>query len=69
MAQITHFSIKFVIVDIFFQVTAAACLFLAGKVEETPKKCRNIVQICRSMLTEAQWGVFGEDPRVRYALA
>lgn len=30
-----------------FQLTALGCLFLAGKVEETPKKCRDIVLIAK----------------------
>lgn len=44
-------------------VTAACCLFLAGKVEETPKKCKDLVKITRSMLPDAQYAVFGEDPK------
>ncbi|XP_064602873.1 cyclin-K-like [Liolophura sinensis] len=44
-------------------VTGACCLFLAGKVEETPKKCKDIIKTCRSLLTEQQFSVFGEDPR------
>jgi hypothetical protein len=52
---------KLVISD---QVTAACCLFLAGKVEETPKKCKDIIKTFRSMLTDAQFVHFGEDPKV-----
>lgn len=44
-------------------VTASCCLFLAGKVEETPKKCKDIIKIARSYLTEQQFGTFGEDPK------
>lgn len=43
--------------------TAACCLFLAGKVEETPKKCKDIIRVVRSMLTDQQFASFGEDPR------
>ena len=50
----------------YFQVTAACCLFLAGKVEETPKKCKDIMKITRSILTESQFAIFGDDPRVSY---
>lgn len=28
-------------------MTALACLFLAGKVEETPKKCKDILTVAR----------------------
>lgn len=44
-------------------VTAACCLFLAGKAEETPKKCKDIIRIAKTMLTETQYGTFGEDPK------
>ena len=46
------------------QVTAACCLFLAGKVEETPKKCKDIIKWTKQMLTEKQFEVFGDDPKV-----
>ena len=42
----------------------SCCLFLAGKVEETPKKCKDIVKHARSLLTDAQFMVFGDDPKV-----
>jgi hypothetical protein len=48
----------------YIQVTAACCLFLAGKVEETPKKCKDIIKTFRSMLNDAQFAHFGEDPKV-----
>ena len=45
---------------------AACCLFLAGKVEETPKKCRDIVKAAKTHLEsvnlEKYWISFGEDP-------
>ncbi|ESN94344.1 hypothetical protein HELRODRAFT_107709 [Helobdella robusta] len=44
-------------------VTAACCLFLAGKVEETPKKCKDLIKVTKSMLTDAQLATFKEDPR------
>ncbi|KAK7830932.1 hypothetical protein U0070_018476 [Myodes glareolus] len=43
-------------------VTGAACLFLAGKVEETPKKCNNIIKAAHSLLNDAQRGEFGDEP-------
>ncbi|CAG0914634.1 unnamed protein product [Notodromas monacha] len=33
-------------------VTACSCLFLAGKVEETPKKCRDLIRATRELLKE-----------------
>ncbi|XP_033735510.1 cyclin-K-like [Pecten maximus] len=44
-------------------ITAACCLFLAGKVEETPKKGKDIIKICQSMLSPQVFSVFGDDPR------
>lgn len=45
-------------------VTACCCLFLAGKVEETPKKCRDIITTARSMLPNDQkFQAFSEDLR------
>lgn len=53
--------------DAFFQAMAAACLFLAGKVEETPKKARDIFKTIQAhgLLTEsAMTAAFGDDPKV-----
>ncbi|KAM3188116.1 hypothetical protein ACTXT7_000885 [Hymenolepis weldensis] len=44
-------------------VTAACCLMLAGKVEETPKKCRDIIRVARSILPPQHYATFGDDPR------
>ncbi|TNN28950.1 Cyclin-K [Liparis tanakae] len=45
-------------------VTGACCLFLAGKVEETPKKCKDIIKTARSLLNDVQFAQFGDDPKV-----
>ena len=42
-----------------------SCLFLAGKVEETPKKSRDILKQAKTLLSEHQFAKFGSDPRVR----
>ncbi|KAF1744128.1 hypothetical protein MXB_5015 [Myxobolus squamalis] len=34
------------------QLTAIACLFLAGKVEETPKKCKDLVKAAQDILNQ-----------------
>ncbi|XP_072391463.1 cyclin-K [Diabrotica undecimpunctata] len=44
-------------------VTACCCLFLAGKVEETPKKCKDIIKTARSLLNDHKFATFGEDPK------
>lgn len=44
-------------------VVASACLLLAGKVEETPKKCKDILKVAKAQLTEQQWVKFGADPK------
>uniref|UniRef100_A0A671QDF0 Cyclin-K n=1 Tax=Sinocyclocheilus anshuiensis TaxID=1608454 RepID=A0A671QDF0_9TELE len=44
-------------------VTGACCLFLAGKVEETPKKCKDIIKTTRSLLNDVQFAQFGDDPK------
>lgn len=43
--------------------TAATCLFLAGKAEETPKKSNDIVRHARSILSDADFAAFGPDPK------
>lgn len=49
---------------ICLKVTGACCLFLAGKVEETPKKCKDIIKTARSLLNDVQFAQFGDDPKV-----
>lgn len=49
-------------------MTGACCLFLAGKVEETPKKCKDIIKTARSLLNDVQFGQFGDDPKVNWRL-
>lgn len=44
-------------------VTACCCLFLAGKVEETPKKCRDIISMARSIVTDPDFQAFSDDLR------
>lgn len=44
-------------------VTACACLFLAGKVEETPKKCKDIIKKASTLLSSSKMTSFGEDPK------
>ena len=44
-------------------VLACACVFLAGKVEETPKKARDILRTTRDILKPKDWSDFGEDPK------
>ncbi|KAL4238977.1 hypothetical protein ACF0H5_003681 [Mactra antiquata] len=44
-------------------ITAACCLFLAGKVEETPKKCKDIIKISQQILHAKQFAQFGTDPK------
>uniref|UniRef100_A0A1X7VAT7 Cyclin-like domain-containing protein n=1 Tax=Amphimedon queenslandica TaxID=400682 RepID=A0A1X7VAT7_AMPQE len=43
-------------------VVAAACVLLAGKVEETPKKCKDIVRVAKRFLSAEQSKSFGEKP-------
>uniref|UniRef100_A0A6B2E8Y8 Cyclin-K n=1 Tax=Phlebotomus kandelakii TaxID=1109342 RepID=A0A6B2E8Y8_9DIPT len=44
-------------------VTACCCLLLAGKVEETPKKCKDIIKTTKGLLSEHKFSSFGEDPK------
>lgn len=44
-------------------VTASCCLFLAGKVEETPKKCKDVIKTARLLVDDNKFKTFGEDPR------
>ena len=36
---------------------------MAGKAEETPKKCRDLVKTVRQLTNDRQFGTFGSDPR------
>lgn len=49
---------------IFMQLTACCALFLAGKVEETPKKAKDIIKMAEKSLSSAEFAKFGEDPKV-----
>lgn len=42
---------------------AATCLFLAGKVEETPKKSNDIVKFTKAILNDQQFAQFGSDQK------
>jgi len=44
-------------------VSATCTLFLAGKAEETPKKCRDLIKTVRSLTNDNQFSTFGADPR------
>uniref|UniRef100_T1IFT7 Cyclin-K n=1 Tax=Rhodnius prolixus TaxID=13249 RepID=T1IFT7_RHOPR len=44
-------------------VTASCCLFLAGKVEETPKKCKDIIKAAKNFLNDKKFATFGDDPK------
>ena len=44
-------------------VTGATCLLLGGKVEETPKKCKNILKYAQQVLDDNKFKTFGDNPR------
>ncbi|XP_025198607.1 cyclin-K-like [Melanaphis sacchari] len=44
-------------------LTACCCLFLAGKVEETPKKCKDIIKLAKAILPEDKYETLGVDPK------
>ncbi|XP_025420807.1 cyclin-K isoform X2 [Sipha flava] len=44
-------------------LTACCCLFLAGKVEETPKKCKDIIKIAKALLPDDKYETLGLDPK------
>lgn len=52
---------------IILQLTACCALFLAGKVEETPKKAKDIIKLAELTLPPEEFAKFGEDPKVRNA--
>lgn len=35
--------------------------------EETPKKCKDIIKTARSLLNDVQFAQFGDDPKVQLA--
>ena len=47
----------------FAKVVATCCLFLAGKAEETPKKCKDLIRTVRTLTNDTQFATFGVDPR------
>ena len=47
----------------FTKVVATCCLFLAGKAEETPKKCKDLIRTVRTLTNDTQFATFGVDPR------
>ncbi|XP_033230892.1 cyclin-K-like [Belonocnema kinseyi] len=44
-------------------VTACSSLFLAGKAEETPKRCKDLVEAAKSLLTEDVFKTFGDNAK------
>ncbi|XP_025207298.1 cyclin-K-like [Melanaphis sacchari] len=44
-------------------LTACCCLFLAGKVEETPKKCKDIIKLAKTILPKEKYKTLGVDPK------
>ncbi|KAG5681238.1 hypothetical protein PVAND_010689 [Polypedilum vanderplanki] len=44
-------------------VVGCSSLFLAGKVEETPKKCRDIIRKAAELLSPQRMVSFGDDPK------
>ena len=51
-----------------YHLTGCACLFLAGKVEETPKKAKDLMRWAKTTLQELKgsddvFNAFGEDPK------
>lgn len=52
-------------ITVVVQVVAMSCLLLAGKVEETPKKSRDILKQAKALLSDHQFAKFGSEPRVR----
>lgn len=42
------------------QVTGTCALFLAGKAEETPKKCRDLIKNVRALTNDQQFSQFGK---------
>jgi len=67
MATASVYFHRFYMFHSFFEfpryVTATCTLFLSGKAEETPKKCRDLIKTVRGLTNDHQFGQFGGDPR------
>ncbi|XP_015922105.2 uncharacterized protein [Parasteatoda tepidariorum] len=44
-------------------LAACCCLFLSGKVEETPKRAKDIIRTAKEILTETEFKELGENPK------
>lgn len=46
-----------------FTITVKNFAILSGKVEETPKKCKDVIKTARMLLDDKKFKTFGDDPR------
>ena len=44
-------------------MTSFTIVYPAGKVEETPKKCKDLIHHARQLLDDVKFAQFGESPR------